>query len=323
MSSSRHHDRSSSSSSSSSNNQHRNSKRSVTPRSPSPYRKSTGQPSNLSSFIPPRSAAAFPPPPPPLIPGNPSPETRLLILEGHLNAVAINSKLATEETTKRFTSLEHRLQQMQLRADQQDQRIEQLNQQCHQGMQQLAHTMAIVDGRISATSSDVEQHKIGLQSANNNLLLSMQHMSKVDAVMFVMSEHSRKLDEKLRACEHQRLKAEAVLRSQMADRATTTQGYNALVEAGMNRIPELGQRIAQNKKDLLIGMAARMKHDYSIDVIDEETGHMKTTLFPRPIHHHPVRTPTANERAAALSAKAEADEVRILEHRTHVVATQQ
>jgi len=64
-----------------------------------------------------------------------------------------------------------------------------------------------------ATANDLVQLQQHVCSNTNNVAANMSEMIKVSHVLFVISEHSRKIDEKLRACEHQRIKAESVLRS--------------------------------------------------------------------------------------------------------------
>ena len=304
-----------------SSNSNNNKRPSSHRRSRSPYRISHIPP-------PPNPISVFSqhlplPPPPPSSPSastsasasasapafTPHLETRIFLLESQLAA-------KTEQDSNRFLAIEQQLQTLQQRIDLQDQRVQSLEQRIEsigqhslKGVQQLLVQADASEARAAATANDLVQLQQHVCSNTNNVAANMSEMIKVSHVLFVISEHSRKIDEKLRACEHQRIKAEAVLRS-LNPGALTLQSYNALVEAGLQNIPELQHRIGTNKKDLLIGMAPRMKQDYKIDVIDENTGQIRTSLFPRQSHASSERS--ANQRAAALAAKAEANEVMFL-----------
>lgn len=211
---------------------------------------------------------------------------------------------AVSDHSQRIESLEGHLQNLGLHATNQEARIKTLEARVDQLTRQHAETLQQHAREMDEYRIQLDHVKLTLTTTATNVVNCVEREGRIGHVMFVMSEHSRKIDEKLRACEHQRIKAEAFLRT-LSHNAATLQGYNTLVDAGLHKIPELQQRASQNKKDLLIGMAPRMKTDHGIDVIDINSGAYKTPLFPR----QPGHSPTANERASALAAKAEADEL--------------
>jgi len=204
----------------------------------------------------------------------------------------------------RLDSLEGHVQNLGLHATNQDARIKALEARVDQLSRQHSETLQQHARQMDEQRAQLEHVKLTLTTTATNVLNCIEHESQIGHLVYVISERGRKMEEKLRSCEHQRIKAEAVLRS-LTVGATSLPGYNALVEAGLHKMPELQQRTSQNKKDLLACMAARMKTDHGIDVIDPHTGAYKTPLFPR----QPGQSPTANQRAAALAAKAEADEL--------------
>lgn len=160
------------------------------------------------------------------------------------------------------------------------------------GQQKSTEILTSLHERVSAFGSEQQ-----------TLRHSIDQLSKITMILY---EHNLKLEEKLRATEHRRIKAEAFLRN--VHHMTSDAVFHAKCSASLNLVPTLERVSSNNRQPLLSSLSAYMRSLYGIDVIDSHSGTIRADALPfqaaRLSMEAPEHPPSRPPRAAAAAASS-------------------